>query len=93
MEKLAPRRRRNNSALWRLSLPGGVSAQRYSAPPDGSDRADPGGTALSEWETSEGTKRKRRRTRGFPVRMLEREEERQAGTDGTCTAPPLLVGL
>lgn len=53
----APRRRRNNSALWRLPRPGSASAPRRAAPPDGPVRADPGGTALSAWETSEGTKK------------------------------------
>lgn len=69
-------------------------APRRSAPPDGPVRADPGGTALSAWETSEGTKKEEEgATRGFPARTLEREEERQAGTDGTRAAPPPLPGL
>lgn len=90
----APCRWRNNSALWRLPRPGSASAPRRAAPPDGPVRADPGGTALSAWETSKGTKKEEEgATRGFPARTLGREEERQAGTDGTRAAPPPLPGL
>lgn len=63
-------------------------------PPTALSGRTPAAPPLARGKLPRGQKKEEEgATRGFPARTLEREEERQAGTDGTRAAPPPLPGL